>query len=107
MLSRQLKNKNLTLLSSSKTVAEKAFNDSIYVNFKALKDQTFILISFKFYLIIFKADLELLPLQLIAFKLNKNIYNKKRLTNIYSFCYINSKLLLFKFITASRIVGSK
>jgi hypothetical protein len=107
MLSRQLKNKNFTLLSSSKTVVEKAFNDSIYANFKALKDQTFILVSFKLDLILLKSDLELLPLQLIAFKLNRSIYNKKQLRNIYSFSYKNNKLLLFKFITANRVVGSK
>jgi hypothetical protein len=107
MFSRRLKNKNFTLLSSSRTVVEKAFDDSIYNNFKALKDQTFLLVSFKLYLMLFKSDLELLPLQLIAFKLNRNIYNKKQLGNVYSFCYVNNKLLLFKFIAASRIIGSK
>jgi hypothetical protein len=107
VLGQRLKSKNFTLLSSSKIVVEKAFNNSIYVNFKALTDQTFILISFQLYLVLFKTDLEPLLLQLIAFKLNKNIYNKKQLKNMYSFCYRNNKLLLFKFITANLKVKSK
>ena len=107
MFNRRFKNQTFTLLSSSKTVVEKAFDNSIYIHFKALNDQTFILIGFKSYLILFKTDLELLPLQLMAFKLNKNIYNKQQLKNIYSFYYRNNKLLLFKFLTANLKVKSK
>ena len=107
MLSQRLKNKNFTLLSGSKTLVEKTFESSIYFNFKALKDQTFILRGFMFYLVLLRTDLELLQPQLLAFKLNRNIYNKRQLKNICSFCYKHNKLLLFKFISANLKVWSK
>lgn len=107
ILNQRLKSKNFTLLFSSKTVVEKTFTNSIYVNFKALKDQTFILTGFKFHSVLFKTDLELLPSQLIAFKLNRRVHSKKQLENIHSFYYKNNKLLLFKFITANLKVRSE
>lgn len=107
LLNQRLRSKNFTVLFSSKTLVEKTFNNSIYVNFKALKDQTFILTGFKLYSVLFKTDFELLPPQLIAFKLNRHVYNKKQLENIYSFHYKNNKLLLFKFIIANLKVRSE
>lgn len=83
------------------------FINSIYVNLKALKDQTCILISFQNCLSIFKTDLKLLPLELLAFKLNKKFYNKIQLKNNYSFYYKSCKILLFKFLILNLKIQSK
>lgn len=45
-------------LTTSKIIIEKLFLNSIYINFKALKYQTFILISFQNCLSIFRMDLK-------------------------------------------------
>lgn len=94
-------------LTTSKIIIQKLFLNSIYINFKALRYQTFILISFQSCLSIFRMDLKLLPLKLLAFKLNKKIYNKLQLKHIYSFYYRSNKVLLFKFIIANLKTQSK
>lgn len=102
-----LQNNSFKYLTTSKIIIENFFINSIYFNFKALKDQTFILISFQNCLSIFRTDLKLLPLKLLAFKLNKNFYNKIQLKNIYSFYYKSCKILVFKFIIANLKIQSK
>lgn len=102
-----LQNNNFKCLITSKSTIETLFINSIYVNLKALKDQTCILISFQNCLSIFKTDLKLLPLELLAFKLNKKFYNKIQLKNNYSFYYKSCKILLFKFLILNLKIQSK
>ena len=107
IFNRWVQNNNFKYLTTSKIIIENLFINSIYVNFKALKDQTFILISLQNCLSIFRTDLKLLPLKLLAFKLNKKFYNKIQLKNIYSFYYRSCKILVFKFIIANLKIQSK
>lgn len=107
IFNRWLQNKNFKYLTTSKIFFKKLFFNSIYVNFKALNDQAFILISFQNCLSIYIKELKFLPLKLLAFKLNKNFYNKIKLKNIYTFYYKSCKILLFKFIIANLKIQSK
>ena len=107
IFNRWLQNKNFKYLTTSKIFFKKLFFNSIYVNFKALNDQAFILISFQNCLSIYIKELKFLPLKLLSFKLNKNFYNKIKLKNIYTFYYKSCKILLFKFIIANLKIQSK
>lgn len=103
----QLKFKNINFFSNSKKIINKLLHNSIYVSFKALNSQAFISGYIKKYFLVFKNDLKLMPLKILAIKLNKQFYYSIQIKTNFSFHYVINKLCLFKFMIVNLKTKSK
>jgi hypothetical protein len=83
-----------TTSSLKNNIIKNLFKNSIYSKYKILNSHNLVIVFFKS--LFFRVIINLLPLKLVAIKLNNRIYHKNQLNNNYSLNYICNKFLLFQ-----------